>query len=116
MANVGAGFHRPRCTRRLARLLPDDFWMHHRAARRQRILSWGSLLEAAAARLEEPPRGTGETSETQLIPDSFWAHRAAARQENLLAVRSLVESFFSWWEAVLEEPPAAEATTRIEVE
>ena len=116
MANDRAGGRRPRCACRLARVLPDEFWRHHRAARRERLLSWRSLLDAAAARLIEPPEPTDETEGAQLVPDSFWAHRQAAREEDLLAVRSVVDSFFSWWEAWSEEPPAAETVRRVEVE
>jgi hypothetical protein len=116
MANTRADLPRPRCTCRLARLLPDEFWKHHRAARRERILSWRSLLDAAAARLEEPPASPGAASERERIPDSFWAYRQAAREEDLLAVRSVVDAFLDWWEAWLEEPPPAELVTRIEVE
>jgi hypothetical protein len=113
MAHTTAGLHRPRCICRLARLLPNEFWKHRRAARRERILSWRSLLDAAAARLDEEAAATGETGR---VPDAFWVHRQAAREEDLLAVRSLVDSFLSWCETWLEEPPPVEAVTRIEVE
>jgi hypothetical protein len=116
MANLRAGVRRPRCACRLARVLPDEFWRHHRAARRERLLSWRSVLDAAAARLEELPAATGETAGAELIPDSFWAHRQAAREEDLLAVRSVVDGLLSWWEAWLEEPPPAETVRRVEVE
>jgi len=116
MANDRAGVRWPRCACRLARVLPDDFWRHHRAARRERLLSWRSLLDAAAARLDEPAAGAGETARPKPVPESFWAHRQAAREEDLLAVRSVVDGLFSWWDAWSEEPPAAETVRRVEVE
>jgi hypothetical protein len=116
MANVSAGLHRPRCACRLCRLLPEEFRRHRRAARRERLLSWRSLLDAAAERLAETPGASGEALATQLVPDSFWVHRQAARDQDLLAIRSLVDSFLSWCEAWLEEPPPAETVARIEVE
>jgi hypothetical protein len=82
----------------LARLLPDEFRRHRRTARRERLLSWRSVLDAAAARLEESPAGAAATGELKLIPDSFWAHRQAARVEDLLAVRSLADSYLGWVE------------------
>jgi hypothetical protein len=113
MANAIVDFPRPRCGCRLGRLLPDEFRRHRRAARRERILSWRSLLDAAVERLDEAPAGAGRTG---VVPDAFWAHRQAAREEDLLAVRSLVDSFFGWVEAWLEEPPPTETVMRIEVE
>ena len=113
MANVRANLPQPICACRLGRLLPDEFRRHRRAARRERVLSWRSLLDAAAERLDEAPAGA---SRTGIVPDSFWAHRQAAREEDLLAVRSLVDSFLGWVEAWLEEPPPAEAVRRVEVE
>jgi hypothetical protein len=116
MADMRADFGRPRCACRLGRLLPDEFRRHRRAARRERLLSWRSVLDAAAERLEEAPASGDEGGKTGVVPDSFWAHRQAAREEDLLAVRSLVDSFFGWVEAWLEEPPTPEAVTRIEIE
>jgi hypothetical protein len=113
MANVRVDLARPRCACRLGRLLPDEFRRHRRAARRERLLSWRSLLDAAVERLEEMPVSAGGTA---VVPDAFWAHRQAAREEDLLAARSLVDSFFGWVEAWLEEPPPAEVVTRITVE
>jgi hypothetical protein len=115
MTNVSAGLHRPRCTCRLARLMPEEFRRHRRAARRERLLSWRSLLDSAVERMDEPAAARASAG-TQLVPDSFWTHRQAAREEDLLAARSLVESFLSWCEAWLEEPAPAEVVTRIEVE
>ncbi len=116
MVNVKIGLHRPRCMSRLARLLPDNFWEHRRAARRERILSWRSLLDAAAARLEEPVPN-GKVLATEMVPDSFWAHRQAAQEEDLLAVRSLIDAALNWWDAwSKEEPPTTDVVTRIEVE
>ncbi len=34
-------------------LLPEEFWMHQRAARREMLLSWRSLLDARITRLEQ---------------------------------------------------------------
>jgi hypothetical protein len=117
MTSVGAGLHRPRCARRLARLLPEEFWMHRRKARRHRILSWRSVLDAAAARLEEPQAEAGGERPPGLIPDAFWAQRQAAREEDLLAFRSVVDDLLAWWDVWLEEPPpAVESVRRVEVE
>jgi len=116
MATLRVDVPRPKCRCRLGRLLPAEFRRHRRAAHRERLLSWRSLLDAAVERLEEPPAVTKEAAETQLVPASFWAHRQAAREEDLLAVRSLVDSFLDWVEAWLEEPPAAETVRRVEVE
>jgi hypothetical protein len=99
----------------MARLLPDEFRRHCRAARRERLLSWRSVLDAAVGRLEEGAEAQGG-AELRLVPESFWAHRQAAREEDLLAVRSLVDSFLDWVEAWLEEPPKTESATRILVE
>jgi hypothetical protein len=116
MANAESGGHRSILACRLGRLLPDEFRRHRRAARRERVLSWRSLLDAAAERLEEAPANAGAGGATGIVPESFWTHRQAAREEDLLAVRSLVDSFLGWVEAWLEEPPAAEVVTRIEIE
>jgi hypothetical protein len=114
------GLHRSRCGCRVTRLLPDEFRRHCRAARRERLLSWRSVLDAAVGRLEEGAASTEAEAEAagelELVPDSFWAHRQAAREEDLLAVRSLVDSFLGWVEAWLEEPPAVETVRRVQVE
>ena len=116
MAHSITGLHRSRCRCRVTRLLPVEFRRHCRAARRERLLSWRSVLDAAAGRLEEGAASTEAAGELGLVPDSFWAHRQAAREEDLLAVRSLVDSFLGWVEAWLEEPPPAETVRRVEVE
>jgi hypothetical protein len=117
MTNDRAGIRRPKCACRLARVLPEEFRKHCRAARRERLLSWRSLLDAAVGRLEEGTAEAAVTGELGLVPDSFWAHRQAAREEDLLAVRSLVDSFLGWVEAWLEEPPKTQVVaTRVEVE
>ena len=116
MANERAEPHRPRCACRLGRLLPEEYRKHRRVARRERLLSWRSVLDAAVGRLEEGAEDAEATGELGLVPESFWMHRQAAREEDLLAVRSLVDSFLGWVEAWLEEPPKAEVTTRILVE
>ena len=116
MANVRTGVHRPWCACRLGRLLPDEFRRHRRAARRERLLSWSSVLDAAVGRLDEEAV-VETTGELRLVPESFWMHRQAAREEDLLAFRSLVDSFFGWVEAWLEEPPPApQVVTRVEIE
>lgn len=116
MANEKTRAHRPGCPCRLTRLLPDEFRRHCRAARRERLLSWRSVLDAAVERLEEGAEEAEVKGELRLVPDAFWVHRQAAREEDLLAVRSLVDSFLGWVEAWLEEPPAAETVTRVQVE
>ena len=100
----------------MARLMPDEFRRHRRAARRERLLSWRSVLDAAVGRLDEEAAVVEATGELRLVPESFWTHRQAAREEDLLAFRSLVDSFFGWVEAWLEEPPPAEVVRRVEVE
>jgi hypothetical protein len=117
MGHDRAGIHAPWCACRLARLLPDEFRQHRRAARRERLLSWRSVLDAAVERTEEAPAGPGQPGGPGIVPEAFWMHRQAAREEDLLAVRSLVDSFLGWVEAWLEEPPpAVETVTRVQVE
>jgi hypothetical protein len=42
-------------------ILPDDFWVHNRAARREMFLAFRALLDAAIARSEGEP----ESDETK---------------------------------------------------
>ncbi len=49
--------------------LPEAFWTHVQAARRESMQAVKYLL-----------------------PDSFWEHRRAARREALLAMRSLIDT------------------------
>jgi len=100
----------PRRPRRRG-LLPKDFWEHHRAARREKLLSWRSFFDAAIEGLEEKPEEAEPRRRPRLIPDAFWEHGRAARREDLLALRSLFDAAIEW----LEERPPAKAT-RIEVE
>jgi len=58
---------RPRL--RLLPELPEDFFNHLKAARRESRQALGHLL-----------------------PDAFWLHRRAARREALLAARSLIDA------------------------
>jgi hypothetical protein len=95
----------------LMRLLPDEFWAHRRAARRERLLACRSLLDSAIEHLEETPTDTGTASTGEPKPDGFWAHHRAAHREDLLALRSLVDSCVHW----LEKPAPAERATRIDV-
>ena len=113
MANAPVESRRRRPVCRLARLLPNEYRQHRRAARRERLLSWRCVIDAAVERLDEAPAGAGRAP---FVPDAFWAHRRAAKEEDLLAVRSLVDSFLDWVDAWLEEPPPTEAVTRIAVE
>lgn len=96
-------------------LLPDEFWAHRRTARRERLLSWRSLLDAAIEQLNETPAGTGEAGgpagPRSQIFIAFREHRRAARREDLLALRSLVDAFF----VCLKEPSPAEQATRIDI-
>lgn len=92
-------------------VLPADFWAHRRAAKRERLLSWRSLLDAAIERLDETPAGAGQRRPPGHAAREFWSHRRTARREELLAFRSLVDAFIER----LEEPPAAEQATRIDV-
>jgi hypothetical protein len=62
--------------------LPDEFWAHRRAAKRELLLSWRSVLDAAVQRLEDQPeRPTGG-------PDSTWLRRASGRTAGPPAVRT----------------------------
>ena len=90
---------------KLYRLLPEDFWKHHRAARRERLLSWRSFLDAAIERLEEKPAKAERRTWPKLIPEAFWEHRRAAWREDLLAGRSLLDAVAER----LEERPTAKA-------
>jgi hypothetical protein len=92
-------------------MLPADFGAHRRAARRERLLSWRSLLDAAIERLDETPAGAGQRKQHGPVPREFWSHRRAARREELLAFRSLVDACIG----KLEAPAAAEQATRIDV-
>ncbi len=93
------------------RMLPEDFWTHRRAAKRERLLSWRSLLDAAIEQSGETPAGTGPGRPGKLMRDAFWAHRRAARREELLAFRSLVDGLIRR----LEQPSPGEPATRIDV-
>lgn len=96
---------------RLRGLLPEEFWEHHRAARREKLLSWRSFFDAAIESLEEKPEEAERKRRPGLIPDAFWEHRRAARREQLLACRSLFDAVI---ERLEEQRPAP--ARRIEVE
>jgi hypothetical protein len=36
-------------------LLPEEFWKHRRAAKKEMLLAWRGLLDAAIERLEKEP-------------------------------------------------------------
>jgi hypothetical protein len=36
-------------------LLPEEFWKHRRAAKKEMLLAWRSLLDTAIERLEKEP-------------------------------------------------------------
>jgi hypothetical protein len=80
--------------------LPDEFWEHRRAARREHLLAWRSLLDAAIERMEP---GAAKADRHMMPPADFWEHRRAARREHMLALRSLLDATL----AHTEEPPAA---------
>ena len=111
MDNDPEEVRRPMAGWSLLGLLPDDFWVHRRAARRERLLSWRSLFDAAIERVDEIPSGTDPRRPRRHMPDAFWAHRRAAHREDLLAIRSIVDGFIH----SLEEPAPAEPATRIDV-
>ncbi len=92
-------------------MLPADFRAHQKAARRERLLSWRSLLDAAIARLDETPGEAGQGQTFMLMPREFWSHRRAAHREDLLAFRSLVDALIG----KLETAPQANHATRIDV-
>lgn len=91
--------------------LPEEFWEHRRAARREKLLSWRSFLDAAIESLEEQPDEAKRKRRPRLIPQAFWEHRRTARREQLLACRSLFDAVI---ERLEEQRPAP--ARRIEVE
>jgi len=93
-------------------LLTDDFWAHRRAARRERLLSWRSVLDAAIRRLEQEEDQPRRRGRPHLMPLAFWVHCKAARREDLLAARSIVQSILGR----LEPARPREKATRVEVE
>lgn len=93
-------------------MLPADYRAHRRAAKRERLLSWRSVLDAAIERLGETPAGTDEGKPLEAVHREFWSHRRAARREELLAFRSLVDACIG----KLEAPPHAGQATRIEIQ
>ena len=84
-------------------LLPEDFWEHHRAARRERLLSWRSLFDAAIERLEVKPEEAEQRESPKLIPEAFGEHRRQSCREELLACRGLLDTFV---ERLAERPEA----------
>jgi hypothetical protein len=90
-------------------MLPADYRAHRRAAKRERLLSWRSLLDAAIEQLDEVAASQG--GHAGQLPAAFWAHRRAAYREDLLAFRSLVDAGIGW----LEQPSQAEQASRIDV-
>jgi hypothetical protein len=91
-------------------MLPADYWAHRRAAKRERLLSWRSLLDAAIKRLDETPAGARTTTTHGPIPPEFMSHRKAAHREDLMAFRSLIDAAID----KLKEQPAEQAT-RIDI-
>ena len=89
-------------------MLPEEAWEHHRAARRERLLSWRSFFDAAIERLEEKPEEAEAEKRRRLIPDAFWTHSRAARREELLACRSVLD-------AIIEPLEGSAKAQRIEV-
>ncbi len=80
------------CQQGLRGLLPEASWEHHRAARRERLLSWRSFFDAAIERIEEKPEEAAPEKRRRLIPGVFWSHRRAACREELLACRSFLDA------------------------
>ncbi len=95
----------------LYELLPEEYRRHRRAARRERLLSWRALVDAALARLDEP---TPEAN-AQAAKNDFWAHRRAARREEMLACRSLFDGCLLGFVGMFDRQPPAEPVTRIEI-
>ena len=68
--------------------LPADFREHRRAAKRERLLSWRSLLDAAIEQLDEAPAGAAGQGEAPggspagQLPPEFWSHRRAAHRRS----------------------------------
>lgn len=94
-------------------LLPEDFLAHRRAADRERLLSWRSLLDVAIERLEEEPERGKPMRLPRLLPEAFWKHRRTARREDLLAVRGLVDAFLG---RLAGAGQPTQKATRVEVE
>jgi hypothetical protein len=98
----------------LKRHLPEAFWEHHRAARREHLLAYRSLFDAAIERLErKPPPVEAERPKRRLrdlLPEEFRDHLRAAGREQLLAYRSLLDALIERQE---KKPVKAR---RIEVE
>ncbi len=111
MVNEPEEVRRPMAGCSLMGLLPGDFWAHARAARREKLLSWRSLLDAGIERLQETPAGAGQKGAPKCIPSAFWSHRRAACREELLAFRSLVDAFVH----LLDGSSPAERATRIDI-
>lgn len=91
-------------------MLPADFWTHRRAAKRERLLSWHSLLDAAIARLDETTPADA-VSTAGMLPPEFMSHRKAAYREDLLAFRSLLDAAIGR----LDKPAVSEQATRIDI-
>ena len=91
--------------------LPDEFWDHRRAARREKLLGWRSMLDAAVERLsDEPEQGKAGVNAHM---SAFKSHRRAARREEILAMRSVVDEILHW----MDEPRTTQQqATRVEVE
>jgi hypothetical protein len=94
--------------------LSQGFCTHVHAAWQERLLSWRAVLDAALARLEEPPAVGGKGARPRLLPEAFWTHRQAVCREDLLAIQSLCDGFFGWLER--EPPPAGQKATRVVIE
>ena len=98
----------------MADCLSQGFCAHVHAAWRERLLSWRAVLDAALARLEEPPAGGGTGDRPRLLPEEFWAHRQGACREDLLALQSLSDGVFDWLEGKPLSP--SRQATRVEIE
>jgi hypothetical protein len=86
------------------------------------LLSWQILLNAAIARLQETPVGTGQGQPEAQGPqgaqatrsdvaNAFWSHRQAACNEMMLAFRSLVDAFMH----MPDRPSPAEPAAHIDI-
>jgi len=77
--------------------LPEAFWEHRRAARREHLLAYRSLFDAAIERLERksPPTVEAEWPKRclrELLPEEFWDHLWAAGREECTAYRILCDT------------------------
>jgi len=100
----------------LEQCLPEEFWEHRRAARREQLMACRSLFDAAIEGLERKPSEEEKAARPgrrlrELLPEPFWDHLRAARREKLLSYRSLLDVLIE-----RQEKKGPTKAARIEVE